>query len=133
MKLGKEEAYQMQHLDGFLKDCNITVNSVSEGKAAISVELTDDVRRLGGIMNGGAILTFCDFAGALSIMSLQDVMNNFTVSMNADFLEMVDRGPVLFEACVEKEGKNLAFVGIRVMNPDGKLCARVHGIWKLIR
>ncbi len=133
MKIGPEEAEKLKELDGFLKNHSISFLHFSRGSARISVELSENVSRFGGIMNGGAILTFCDFAGALSTLSLDGVMNNFTVSMSADFMDMIDSGPVIFDSNVEKEGKNLAFVFIRVLKPEGILCARVHGIWKLIR
>ncbi len=133
MKLEKEEVYQMQNLDGFLRGREISVVSVSRGKVEISVALEEDLCRFGGIMNGGAVLTFCDFAGSLSTMSLQDVLNNLTVSLNADFLLPIANGPVTFMAEVENEGKNLAFVTIRVVDSSQKVCAIAHGIWRLFR
>lgn len=133
MKLEKEQAYQLQSLDGFLKDQNITVESVSQGNSRISVPLDEELCRFGGIMNGGALLTFSDFAGALSTLSLQEVLNNLTVSLNADFLQPVEKGPVVFEAHVDREGKSLAFVTIKVTDAEQKICARVHGIWRLFR
>lgn len=133
MKLEKEQAYQLQNLDGFLKGMNITILLVEPGKASISVPLDEEVCRLGGIMNGGAVLTFCDYVGALSTMALQDVLNNLTVSMNADFMFPVARGPAIFNANVEREGKNLAFVTIEVLDADGVMCARVNGIWRIFR
>lgn len=133
MKLDKDQAYQLQNLDGFLKGMNITILLVEPGRASISVPLDEEVCRFGGIMNGGAVLTFCDYVGALSTMALQDVLNNLTVSMNADFLSPVDKGPVIFNAKVEREGKNLAFVTIEVIGEDGNMCARVSGIWRIFR
>lgn len=133
MQLGIEEAYGLKEMDGFLKSHDISILSVSSGKSRVSVELTSNLMRFGDIMNGGAILSFCDFAGALSTLSLEGVNNNMTISLNADFLDAVRTGPVTFEANVDKEGKNIAFVSIKVMDSDGRLCSMVNGIWKLFR
>ena len=38
----------------------------------ITVDFGDNLKRIGGIMNGGAICTLLDFAGGLAVSSISD-------------------------------------------------------------
>jgi len=133
MHLGIKEAYRIKEIDGFLRNFEVEIVSVMPGEAIISVPLKENVIRVGDFMNGGAIMAFSDFVGALSVLSMNGVVNSFTISLDANFLEPIHDGPARFVAKNERTGSNLAFVSIKVFDSENRLCAKVNGIWRLVR
>ncbi len=118
-------------MDGFLKDVVINVRDVREGYIEIEVPVKDNVMRIGGIMNGGAIMSISDAIGGLSMMTYGDVVNQVTVSLNTDFIKPVKYGPARFICSVEKKGKTLGYSKIEVFDSNSELCAASSGVYFL--
>ncbi|HEU13174.1 MAG: PaaI family thioesterase [Thermoplasmata archaeon] len=118
--------------DPFLRHVGIRVLHMEEGYAKLSMDFREEITRIGGIANGGALATLADAAGGTSVLSLREGKNQVTVNLSIDFLEPVDNGPVTAEANVVRRGKNLVFSEIKIKDGRGRLCARASGIWFFI-
>lgn len=54
-----------------------------------------------------------------------------TVSLNIEYLEPVECGPVTGEAKIERRGKHLVFSSINIFDGKERLCAHAQGIYFL--
>ncbi len=118
-------------MDGFLKDISKSICDVHEGYIEIEVPIRDNVMRVGGIMNGGAIMSISDAIGGLSMMTYGDVINQVTVNLNTDFIKPVKNGPARFICKVERKGKTLGYSKIEVFDSNMDLCAVSIGVYFL--
>jgi acyl-CoA thioesterase len=118
--------------DPFLKYVGIKVLSLNGGHCKLSIDFRQNLTRLGGMLNGGAIATLADAAGGCSVLTLNNGSNQVTVKLDVSFLKPINSGPVVAEAKVKKSGKNLSFADIEIFDGDGVLCATASGIWFFI-
>ncbi|MDP8012145.1 MAG: PaaI family thioesterase [Thermoplasmata archaeon] len=118
-------------MDPFLKHVGIKVISLEDGYAKLSMEFREEITRLGNIANGGAIATLADAAGGASVLTLLSGKNHVTISLNMEYLEPVENGPVIGEGKIERKGKHLIFSSINIFDGNGKLCAHAQGIYFL--
>lgn len=128
-----EIAKQIISSDGFFKNHVVDVMSIAEGKAELSVPLTGNVMRIGGIMSGPAIMAFADAASAFCVMTIEDVVNEVTSNLNTSFYLPIREGPVHFYATLRKEGKTLAYTHVEVKDARGTLCAESSGTYYLFK
>ncbi|MGC8662959.1 MAG: PaaI family thioesterase [Thermoplasmata archaeon] len=118
-------------MDPFLKHVGIKILSLEEGYAKLSMDFREEITRLGGIANGGAIATLADSTGGTSVSTLLTGKNQVTISLNIEFLESIENGPVIGEGKIERKGKHLAFASINIYDGKGKLCAHAQGVYFL--
>jgi len=118
-------------MDPFLKHVGIRVISLEEGYAKLSMEFREEITRIGNTANGGAIATLADSTGGASVLTLLTGKNQVTVSLNIEYLEPVECGPVTGEAKIERRGKHLVFSSINIFDGKERLCAHAQGIYFL--
>ncbi|MCL4328232.1 MAG: PaaI family thioesterase [Candidatus Thermoplasmatota archaeon] len=128
-----EEMKEVVKLDPFLKLFDFRVVSSRIGEVVLECDLRDHLLRIGGTMNGGAIMSLLDAAGGLCILTKEDVLNQVTSSLSINFLRPISKGPVRTRGKLIKGGRNLAYTQIEVMDGDGKLAASAMGTWFLFR
>jgi len=131
--LSVEDAYKIFQLDGFLRNINVSDIQLSRGHAEIEIPLEKNLLRVGEIMNGGAIMALSDAVGGISVMTNEGVQNEFTVSLNVNFLRQISTGPVKFIATTDRIGGKLAFCRIEVVDGNQELCATSIGTWYIVR
>jgi len=129
----KEQLAQILQLDNFLKNFNIDIVEAFPGFLKLKLSLGKNLLRPGNIMNGGAIMSILDAAGGLSVMTYGDAIDEFTVNMTTNFLLPVRDGPVIATSKVEKGGKTIYFVKMKLYDGKGNLCAYATGNWMIRR
>jgi acyl-coenzyme A thioesterase 13 len=101
--------------------------SLTDGRVAISVEVTLDLVNAAKTLHGGVAATLVDIVGTLAIITA-DEHNRFGVStdLNVSWFAPVALGDrALVEATVLKTGRSLAFVGVDIRREsDGVLCVQ---------
>ena len=128
-----EQLLELMKQDPFLKSFQLRVIKAEKGEMVLECDLHDHLKRLGNIMNGGAIMSLIDAAGGLCLLTSEEVQNQVTSSLTINFLRPVSKGPVRASGRVVKGGKNLGYTEIEVTDGDGKSCARAIGTWFLFR
>ena len=131
--IDRETAYAILKSDGFLKNIDIRISELREGYVELEVPLSDSLMRIGGIMNGAAIMTVSDTAGALCAFTGENVVNEVTISISFNFSRPVKSGPVIFKAKMTKKGKNIAYCRVETFDGEGELCAEAIGTWYITR
>ena len=119
--------------DNYLSGLGIEVKEVNPGSVELVIPLKESLLRIGGIMNGGAIMSILDAAGGLSVLSYGEKSNQVTISLNTSFYLPVKEGPVTVRARVTKKGRNVSFSRIELFDAAEKLCAEANGSWYLFR
>ncbi|MFG1519221.1 MAG: PaaI family thioesterase [Thermoplasmataceae archaeon] len=133
MTIGPEEISKLLKIDGFLKNFTIEVKEASNGRFVIEMPLEEKVMRIGGIMNGGAIMALCDLVGGLSIMTKDDVLNQVTVNIDVNFLRPIAKGPVKAVGESVRIGKTIGYSEMVIYDGNGEECAKGSGNWFLFR
>jgi uncharacterized protein (TIGR00369 family) len=133
MTIGPEEISKLLKIDGFLKNFTIEVKEASNGRFVIEMPLEEKVMRIGGIMNGGAIMALCDLVGGLSILTKDDVLNQVTVNIDVNFLRPIAKGPVTAVGESVRIGKTIGYSEMVIYDGNGEECAKGSGNWFLFR
>ena len=133
MTVGPEEITKLLKMDGFLKNFTIEVREASNGRFVIEMPLEEKVMRIGGIMNGGAIMALCDLVGGLSILTKDDVINQVTINIDVNFLRPIAKGPVKAVGESVRIGKTIGYSEMVIYDGNGEECAKGSGNWFLFR
>ncbi|MCL4314551.1 MAG: PaaI family thioesterase [Candidatus Thermoplasmatota archaeon] len=133
MTVGPEEITKLLKMDGFLKNFTIEVKEASNGRFVIEMPLEEKVMRIGGIMNGGAIMALCDLVGGLSILTKDDVINQVTINIDVNFLRPIAKGPVKAVGESVRIGKTIGYSEMVIYDGNGEECAKGSGNWFLFR
>ncbi len=133
MTIGPEEITKLLKMDGFLKNFTIEVKEASNGRFVIEMPLEEKVMRIGGIMNGGAIMALCDLVGGLSILTKDDVMPQVTINIDVNFLRPIAKGPVRAVGESVRIGKTIGYSEMVIYDGNGEECAKGSGNWFLFR
>lgn len=131
--LNQDLARQILDSDGFFRNHTVEIVRISQGDVEIRVPMKDNVMRLGGMMSGAAIMAFSDVTAAFCALTLEDVFNEVSSSLNTSFYLPIKSGPVSFHSTLRKGGKTLAYCHVEVRNSEGQLCAESNGTYYLFR
>lgn len=129
----KESIQGFLGMDKYLGGMDMKVITADPGILEMTLPLTENLMRPGGIMNGGAIMTVLDAAGGLVAMTYGDVGNEVTINMNTNFYRGVSEGPLNVKATVIKRGKTITFSRIELADATGTVCAEATGSWYVKR
>ena len=103
----------------------IELDSVEPGRARLSVEVTESLRQLAGVMHGGAIATLIDTAVAMAIVGVSAPNSRFTtVELKVNYLRPLKEGRVVAEARLIQDGRRIVVADCDVFDPEGKLAAK---------
>jgi uncharacterized protein (TIGR00369 family) len=101
------------------------LDSIGDGKAVMSLRVMDRHKQIHGVVHGGILASLADTAGAMAAYPMLPKGTRLaTVEMSINYLEAVDRGPIIAEARVLRIGRSLAVAECEVKDADGKLAAK---------
>ena len=103
----------------------IEIDSIEPGCARLSVEVTEQLRQLAGVMHGGAIATLIDTAVAMAIVGASEPHARFTtVELKVNYLRPLKAGRVVAEARLLQDGRRIVVADCDVFDAQGKLAAK---------
>ena len=101
------------------------LESLGEGKAVMSLRVTDRHRQIHGVVHGGVLASLADTAGAMAAYAILPHGTRLaTVEMTINYLEAVNGGQILAEARVLRLGRTLAVSECEIKDAQGKLAAK---------
>jgi uncharacterized protein (TIGR00369 family) len=101
------------------------LESLGEGKAVMSLRVTDRHRQIHGVVHGGVLASLADTAGAMAAYAILPHGTRLaTVEMTINYLEAVDGGKILAEARVLRLGRTLAVSECEIKDAQGRLAAK---------
>lgn len=105
----------------------------SQGRAIVSVEITDKLKNRRGVAHGGVTATLLDAALGIACQSQTDEWKSEgTVTLNVQFIEPA-RGILLAEARLLRAGRSVAFVEGEVRDQNGTIVAKATATFKIER
>ncbi|MBI3654507.1 MAG: PaaI family thioesterase [Acidobacteria bacterium] len=116
------ERFQTNHFPRLL---GIEIDSIDDSTARLSVEVTEKLLQLAGVMHGGAIATLIDTAVAMAIVSVSEPHAKFTtVELKVNYLRPLKEGRIVAEARLIQNGRRIIVAECDVFDPQGKLAAK---------
>jgi uncharacterized protein (TIGR00369 family) len=101
------------------------LDSIGDGKAVMSLRVMDRHKQIHGVVHGGILASLADTAGAMAAYPILPKGTRLaTVEMTINYLEPVDRGPIIAEARVLRIGRTLAVSECEVKDAAGRLAAK---------
>jgi uncharacterized protein (TIGR00369 family) len=101
------------------------LHSIGDGKAVMSLRVMDRHKQIHGVVHGGILASLADTAGAMAAYPMLPKGTRLaTVEMTINYLEPVDRGPIIAEARVLRIGRTLAVSECEVKDAAGRLAAK---------
>jgi len=101
------------------------LDSIGDGKAVMSLRVLDRHKQIHGVVHGGVLASLADTAGAMAAYPMLPKGTRLaTVEMTINYLEAVDRGPIIAEARVLRLGRTLAVAECEVKDANGQLAAK---------
>ncbi len=109
----------------FLDLLGARIGDMDEGKVSLTLEVRDELCRVGGILHGGATATLldslCGLAGATVVDGKSDLV---TAQLNIHFVRPAVPGEVLTgQGLVEHRGKRTLVCRGEIHRPGGELLA----------
>ena len=103
----------------------IKLDSIGNGRASLSLEVTKQHLQLAGVMHGGAIATLIDTAVAFAIVGVSDASARFTtVELKINYLSAIHEGRVVAEARLIRDGRRIVVAECDLFDSDGQLAAK---------
>jgi acyl-CoA thioesterase len=103
----------------------IEIDSVDNGRAQLSIDVTEKHLQLQNIMHGGAIATLIDTAVAIAIIGASPPGARFTtIEMKINYLSPVREGRVVADARLIRDGRTIVVAECDVVDSSGKLAAK---------
>jgi len=110
----------------FYSTLGIKVLEMKDGTAKLAIEDIEPLRTPNIYVHGGAIASLADSAMAIAILSLNKKPRGFaTIDMNVSYFSTVQKGPLVAEARILKNGKRVIFGESEVLDGNEKLVAKV--------
>ena len=119
--------------DNFMKNFKIDILSEKNGEVKLKIILEDRFMRMGDVVNAGIIAGLFDISGALSVFTIPDVFNAFTLSLNVTFLTPLTGDYCIITSRVNREGGRHAFIEMSIDDQSDNTVATAHGIWAISR
>jgi acyl-CoA thioesterase len=108
----------------FAKFLCIQLDSVEPGRAVLSMEIQEQLKRNNGIVHGGAIASLIDSAMAFAIIPLlADNERTTTVDLTIHYLRPLSEGVMKASAHVMRAGRRVVIVSAEVFDHNGELAA----------
>jgi uncharacterized protein (TIGR00369 family) len=108
----------------FAKFLGIRLDSVEPGRAVLSMEIREELKRNHGIVHGGAIASLIDSATAFAIIPLlAENELTTTVDLTIHYLRPLTEGVAKASARVVRAGRRVVVVSAEVFGHNGELAA----------
>jgi acyl-CoA thioesterase len=102
----------------------IEIVRLTRGEAILSLRSRAELKRMEGIMHGGALASLMDTASAFAVLTtLEEGAQTVTVDLTIHFLRPVTEGSVEARATLLRAGRRVATVSIEATNGAGKIVA----------
>jgi len=116
------EKFQNNHFPQLL---GIELDLIEPGRARLSVDVTEKLRQLAGVMHGGAIATLIDTAVAFAIVGASEPGDRFTtVEMKINYLSSIREGRATADARLIRDGRRIVVADCDVFDEQGRLAAK---------
>lgn len=116
------ERFDYNHFPRLL---GIEIDSITDTSARLSVEITENLLQLAGVMHGGAIATLVDTAVAMAILGACEAHAKFTtVELKVNYLRPLKEGRAVAEARLVQNGRRIIVADCDVFDAQGKLAAK---------
>ncbi len=116
------EKFQINHFPQLL---GIEIDAIEPGRARLSVEVSEKLLQLQGVMHGGAIATLMDTAVAFAIVSVSGPHDRFTtVELKINYLSAIRQGRVVAEARLLRDGRRIVVADCDLFDGEGRLAAK---------
>ena len=116
------EKFESNH---FPRSLGIELDSIENGRARLSLEVTHRHLQLAGVMHGGAIATLIDTAVAFAIVGASDADARFTtIEMKVNYLSAIREGRVVADAKLIRDGRRIVVAECDLFDQAGKLAAK---------
>ena len=116
------EKFETNH---FPRSLGIELDSIEQGRARLSLEVTRRHLQLAGVMHGGAIATLIDTAVAFAIVGASDAQARFTtIEMKVNYLSAIREGRVIAEAKLIRDGRRIVVAECDLFDSTGQLAAK---------
>ena len=117
-----KEKFETNH---FPRSLGIELDMIEEGRARLSLEVTQRHLQLAGVMHGGAIATLIDTAVAFAIVGASELGARFTtIEMKVNFLSPIREGRVVADAKLIRDGRRIVVSDCDVFDSKGQLAAK---------
>jgi uncharacterized protein (TIGR00369 family) len=122
----REQAIREKFLtNNFPQLLGIELDLIEPGRAKLSVDVTENLRQLAGVMHGGAIATLIDTAVAFAILGASEPGARFTtVEMKVNYLSSIREGRATAEARLIRDGRRIVVADCDVYDDQGRLAAK---------
>lgn len=120
----------------FERTLGMTIESIGNGEAVLSMPFTVKLAQGKGLLHGGALTSLADTAAAMAIKTLLPEDTHFaTVSLETRFLLPVTKGVVKARAGASRiEGKDRTFKGeVSLTDDEGRTVAELSAVFKVAR
>lgn len=116
------EKFETNH---FPRSLGIELDMIEEGRARLSLEVTQRHLQLAGAMHGGAIATLIDTAVAFAIVGASEPGARFTtIEMKVNYLSPIREGRVVADAKLIRDGRRIVVSDCDVFDSKGQLAAK---------
>jgi acyl-CoA thioesterase len=116
------EKFETNH---FPRSLGIELDLIEHGRARLSLEVKQRHLQLAGVMHGGAIATLVDTAVAFAIVGASRPGARFTtVEMKLNYLRPIQKGRVIAEAKLIRNGRRIVVSDCDVFDSQGELAAK---------
>ncbi|MFH2011089.1 MAG: PaaI family thioesterase [Pseudomonadota bacterium] len=114
--------FELSQNSSYAKLLGMKVLEVSEGRAKISMKLTEELLNPLNSPHGGAIFSLADHAGGTAALTLGPCVGTQT---SANFIASPETGEVIVaEARVVHNGRKTRIVEVEVKDKDGRLLVK---------
>jgi acyl-CoA thioesterase len=123
----KEEAIRKRLIDSnnYPRLLGFVLDSLEQGRAVLSVEVSEQLLQQQRIMHGGAIASLIDTAVALAIAGISEPGDRFTtVEMKVNYLTPIKAGRAIADARLIKNGRRIVVGDCDVSDSQGRLAAK---------
>lgn len=105
----------------------VKVESIEEGISRISIPINSHTLNTAGSLHGGVIYLVSDVA---ALAALGPCLNEdefaVTIDIQCSVYKGTTNGTVIFQGCVAKRTRRLAFINVEVINGKGDLVAETR-------
>ena len=111
----------------------IRARSIELDVAELELPYASHLATLDDVVHGGAIASLIDVAGMAAAWSDDEVpqaLAGATVSLTVDYIAAARGKDLLATATVDRRGRSLSFVAVRVTEPDGRLVAKGSVVYR---
>jgi acyl-CoA thioesterase len=107
----------------FPRSLGIELDSISSGRARLTLDVKPQHLQLAGVMHGGAVATLIDTAVAFAIAGASEPSARFT-KMKVNYLSAIHEGQIVAEAKLIRDGRRIVVAECDVTDSNGRLAAK---------